>query len=62
MQSSGLREPSAWVKVPETWFMPGIAADHLGHAQVSMTQDRYMARGRVHTEVAAMLDRVINDE
>jgi integrase len=42
--------------------MPGIAADHLGHAQVSMTQDRYMARGRVHTEVAAMLDRVINDE
>jgi integrase len=39
-----------------------IAADHLGHAQVSMTQDRYMARGRVHTEVAAMLDRVINDE
>jgi integrase len=39
-----------------------IGADHLGHAQVSMTQDRYMARGRVHAEVAAMLDRTINDE
>jgi hypothetical protein len=29
-----------------------------------MTQDRYMARGRVHAEVAEMLDRTvaINDE
>ncbi len=26
-----------------------IGADHLGHAKVSMTQDRYMSRGRVHT-------------
>ena len=25
-----------------------IGADHLGHSNVSMTQDRYMARGRVH--------------
>jgi integrase len=41
-----------------------IGADHLGHANVSMTQDRYMARGRVHTEVAELLDRTvaINDE
>jgi len=41
-----------------------IGADHLGHSNVSMTQDRYMARGRVHAEVAAMLDRTvaINDE
>jgi len=23
-----------------------IGADHLGHAKVSMTQDRYMTRGR----------------
>jgi integrase len=29
-----------------------IGADHLGHARVSETQDTYMARGRVHTEVA----------
>jgi hypothetical protein len=27
-----------------------------------MTQDRYMSRGRVHTQVAELLDRTINDE
>ena len=36
-----------------------IGADHLGHSKVSMTQDRYMSRGRVHSEVAALLDRAI---
>ncbi|ORJ64119.1 site-specific integrase [Mycobacterium simiae] len=39
-----------------------VGADHLGHSQVSMTQDRCMSRGRVHTEVAALLDRAIKDE
>lgn len=39
-----------------------IGADHLGHTRISMTQDKYMARGRVHTAVADMLDRTINDE
>jgi integrase len=41
-----------------------IGADHLGHANVSMTQDRYMARGRVHSEVANLIDRAVgkNDE
>ena len=39
-----------------------IGADQLGHSRVSMTQDRYMSRGRVHTEVAELLDRAINDE
>jgi integrase len=39
-----------------------IGADHLGHSKVSMTQDRYMTRGRVHTEVANLLDRAINDD
>ena len=42
-----------------------IGADHLGHAQVSMTQDRYMSRGRVHSQVADLLDRTVttfNDE
>lgn len=39
-----------------------IGADHLGHSKVSMTQDRYMARGRVHAEVATLLDRAIKDE
>ena len=36
-------------------------ADQLGHAKVSMTQHRYMRRGKVHAEVAALLDRAIND-
>lgn len=41
-----------------------IGADHLGHTHVSMTQDRYMTRGRIYTQVADMLDRTvrINDE
>ena len=37
----------------------GIGADHLGHSNVSVTQDRYMARGRVHAEVAELLDRTV---
>jgi hypothetical protein len=39
-----------------------IGADHLG--PVSMTQDRYMSRGRVHAQVADLLDRTVamNDE
>jgi integrase len=41
-----------------------IGADHLGHTNVSMTQDKYMSRGRVHPQVADLLDRAIgiNDE
>ncbi|MGC2376106.1 MAG: site-specific integrase [Mycobacterium sp.] len=39
-----------------------IGADHLGHSRISMTQDKYMARGRVHTAVADMLDWAISDE
>lgn len=39
-----------------------VGADHLGHAKVSMTQDVYMSRGRVHAEVANLMDRAINDE
>ena len=38
-----------------------IGADHLGHAKVSMTQDRYMSRGRVHNQVADLLDRAVSD-
>jgi integrase len=36
-----------------------IGADHLGHSKVSMTQDRYMTRCRVHTQVADLLDRIV---
>jgi integrase len=39
-----------------------IGADHLGHAKVSMMQDRYMTRGRAHPAVAQLLDRTISDE
>lgn len=51
--------------IDDAGFSARIGADHLGHARVSMTQDRYMARGRVHSEVADLLDRAvhrINDE
>lgn len=37
-----------------------IGADQLGHARPSMTQDVYMARGKVHTQVAEALDDAIN--
>jgi integrase len=41
-----------------------IGADHLGHSKVSMAEDRYMSRGRVHAQVADLLDRTVamNDE
>jgi integrase len=38
-----------------------IGADHLGHANVSMTQDRYMSRGRVHQQVADLLEQTVSD-
>lgn len=41
---------------------PRIGADQLGHSKVSMTQDRYQARGRVHTAVSDLLERTINNE
>jgi integrase len=37
-----------------------IGADQLGHAKVSMTQDKYMRRGKIHTEVAKLLDSTLN--
>jgi integrase len=39
-----------------------IGADQLGHAQVSMPQDRYMSRGRVHHQVAELLEQTVGDE
>ena len=38
-----------------------IGADQLGHTNVSMTQDKYMSRGRVHTQVADLLDRLVGE-
>lgn len=37
-----------------------VGADHLRHSKVSMTQDVYMARGKVHAQVADLLDDAIN--
>lgn len=41
-----------------------VGADHLGHRHVSMTQDKYFGRGKIHSEVADLLDKAvgINDE
>ncbi len=41
-------------------FSARISADQLGHARPSMTQDRYMARGKLHTEVAEALNDAIS--
>jgi len=38
-----------------------VGADNLGHSKVSMTQDVYMTRGKVHSQVADLLDDAIND-
>jgi integrase len=37
-----------------------VGADHLGHSKVSMTQDVYMTRGKVHSQVADLLDGAIS--
>jgi integrase len=39
-----------------------IGADQPGHARPSMTQDVYMTRGKVHTQVADALDAAIDVE
>jgi integrase len=50
--------------IDEEGLSARIGADQLGHSRISMTQDHYMSRGRVHPQVAAILERAvgINDE
>lgn len=48
--------------IDDEGFSARIGADQLGHTRVSQTQDTYMARGRVHTPVADLLDRTIFGE
>ena len=36
-----------------------VGADQLGHSHVSMTQDKYLSRGRIHPQVADLLDRTV---
>jgi hypothetical protein len=38
-----------------------IGADHPGHANMSLTRDRHMSRGRLHTQVADLMDRTVTD-
>ena len=45
--------------IDEQGLSARIGADHLGHARVSETMNTCMARGRVHTQVADLLDRRI---
>ena len=47
--------------IDEEGMSARVGADQLGHSNVSMTQNRYMARGRVHNEVAALLDRTVSE-
>ena len=37
-----------------------VGADQLGHARISMTTDVYMARNRVHVEVADLVEQAMN--
>jgi integrase len=39
---------------------PRVVADVLGHANPSMTQDRYMARGRTHSKVADVMQETLD--
>jgi integrase len=53
---------SAATMIDDAGLSARIGADQLGHAKVSMTQDRYMRRGKIHAEVAALLDQSISGE
>lgn len=46
----------------ESKMGPRITADQLGHANPSMTLDKYMSRGKVRPEVAAVLDAAVKVE
>lgn len=48
--------------IDEAGLSARVGADQLGHSKVSMTQDVYMGRGKIHPQVAAVLDRAISDE
>ena len=61
MTTYSFRETVAMV-IDDAGLSARIGADHLGHSKVSMTQDHNMSRWRVHSEVAALLDRAIKDE
>lgn len=55
---------TASTRIDDQGLSARIGAHHLGHTHLSMTQDRYMAGGRMHTQVGDLLDRNIriNDD
>lgn len=61
-QSPSLSRKALATLIDDEGLSARIAADQLGHARVSMTQDRYMNRGQVRQEAADLLDRAISDE
>ena len=61
MSSHSFRKTVATL-IDDAGLSARIGADHLGHAKVSMTQDRYMSRGRVHDQAAHLLDRAVADK
>ena len=48
--------------IDEAGMSARVGADQLGHSKVSMTQDKYTSRNRIHTAVADLLDRAISGE
>jgi integrase len=48
--------------IDEEGLSARVGADQAGHTRVSMTQDKYWARRRMHPEVADLLNRAINDD
>ncbi|WP_367646155.1 transposase [Mycolicibacterium sp. P1-5] len=58
MSSHSFRKTVATL-IDDAGLSARIGADHLGHAKVSMTQDRYMTRGRLHNQVAGLLDNTV---
>ncbi|OBG19179.1 transposase [Mycolicibacterium celeriflavum] len=57
MESHSFRTTAATL-IDDSGLSARIGADQLGHLRPSMTQDVYMSRGQVHTEVADVLDRL----
>ncbi|UYP17767.1 site-specific integrase [Rhodococcus sp. Z13] len=48
--------------IDEEGLSARVAADQLGHAQVSMTTDTYFGRGRTHAAVAEVLEGVLGGD
>ncbi len=64
MTSACARRPHSFRKtvadlIDDEGLSARVGVDQLGHSHVSMTQDKYLTRGRIHPEVADLLDRAV---